>query len=91
MIKGRRGYIAEDVTSIVKPQDGENLTLSIDRKIQYLAHRELKAAVELHRAKAGSIVVLDAKTGEVLALANQPSYNPNNRGPVDPARNAIAH
>lgn len=86
VIKDRRGYIVEDVTSIVKPKDGENLTLSIDRKIQYLAHRELKAAVELHRAKAGSIVVLDAKTGEVLALANQPSYNPNNRVAVDPAR-----
>jgi cell division protein FtsI (penicillin-binding protein 3) len=86
VIKDRRGYIVEDVTSIVKPQDGENLTLAIDRKIQYLAYRELKAAVEKHRAKAGSIVVLDAKTGEVLALANQPSYNPNNRGAIDPAR-----
>ena len=86
VIKDRRGYIVEDVTSIVKPRDGENLTLSIDRKIQYLAYRELKAAVDMHRAKAGSIVVLDAKTGEVLALANQPSYNPNNRDGVDPAR-----
>ena len=83
VIKDRRGYIVEDVTSIVKPRDGESLTLSIDRKLQYLAYRELKAAVEKNRAKAGSIVVLDAKTGEVLALANQPSYNPNYRGPVD--------
>lgn len=86
VIKDRRGYIVEDVTSIVKPKDGDSLTLALDRKIQYLAYRELKAAVEKHRAKAGSIVVLDAKTGEVLALANQPSYNPNNRGATDPAR-----
>jgi cell division protein FtsI/penicillin-binding protein 2 len=52
--------------------------LSIDRRIQYLAHRELAKAVELHKAKAGAAIVLDAKTGEVLAMANVPTYNPNN-------------
>lgn len=79
VIKDRPGHIIEDVESIRTPQEGRNLALSIDRKIQYLAFRELKAAVDQHKAKAGAIVVLDAKTGEILALANLPSYNPNNR------------
>jgi cell division protein FtsI (penicillin-binding protein 3) len=79
VIKDRRGDIVEDVASIRTPKPGSDLTLSIDSKIQYLAYRELKLAVEQHRAKSGSIVVLDAKSGEVLALGNWPSYNPNNR------------
>ncbi len=79
VIKDRPGHIIEDVASVKTPQEGRNLALSIDRKIQYLAFRELKAAVEGNKAKAGAIVVLDAKTGEILALANLPSYNPNNR------------
>jgi cell division protein FtsI (penicillin-binding protein 3) len=86
VIKDRMGRIIEDVESIRAPQQGRDLTLSIDRKIQYLAYRELKAALEEHRAKAGGIVVLDAKTGEVLALVNLPAYNPNNRGRVEPQR-----
>lgn len=79
VIKDRPGHIIEDVESVKTPQEGRNLALSIDRSIQYLAYRELKSAVEMHKAKAGAIVVLDARTGEVLALANLPSYNPNNR------------
>lgn len=79
VIKDRLGRIVEDVESIRSPKPGKDLTLSIDSKIQYLAFRELKQAVELHKAKAGSIVVLDARSGEVLALANLPAYNPNNR------------
>lgn len=79
VIKDRVGNIIEDVESVKTPQEGRNLALSIDRKLQYLAFRELKAAVETHQAKAGAIVVLDAKSGEILALANLPSYNPNNR------------
>lgn len=79
VIKDRPGHIIEDVESVKTPQEGRNLALSIDRKIQYLAFRELKAAVEENRAKAGAIVVLDAKSGEILALANLPTYNPNNR------------
>ena len=59
------------------------MALSLDSKMQYLAYREIKLAVEQHHAKAGSIVVLDAKSGEVLALANWPSYNPNNRAKPD--------
>ncbi len=79
VIKDRRGDIVEDVKSIQSPQDGRDVILSIDNKIQYLAFSSLKQAVAEHRAKAGGIVVVDAKTGEVLALANLPTYNPNNR------------
>ena len=78
VIKDRQGHIVEDLEAVKVPQDGHDLVLSIDRKIQYLAYRELSHAVEQHKAKAGAIVVLDAKTGEVLALANVPTYNPNN-------------
>ena len=86
VIKDRLGRIIEDVESIRTPQQGRDLTLSIDLKLQYIAYRELNAALEAHRAKAGGIVVLDARTGEVLALANLPAYNPNNRGKIDPQR-----
>lgn len=79
VIKDRLGRIVEDIESIREPHDGKDLALSIDSKIQYIAFSALKDAVELHKAKAGGIVVLDAKTGEVLALANLPTYNPNNR------------
>ncbi|XZG70607.1 peptidoglycan D,D-transpeptidase FtsI family protein [Chitinibacteraceae bacterium HSL-7] len=86
VIRDRRGYIVEDISTIVPPKDGQTLTLSIDRRIQYLAYRELAKAVEEHQALGGGIVVLDARTGEVLALANAPSYNPNSRDRIDPAR-----
>ena len=86
VIKDRRGYIVEDVEGIKTPQEGRDLRLSVDSKIQYLAYRELKSAVLSHKAAAGSIVVLDAKSGEVLALANYPSFNPNNHETRDPAR-----
>jgi cell division protein FtsI (penicillin-binding protein 3) len=86
VIRDRLGHIVEDMESIRPPQNGRPLALSIDAKIQYLAYRELKAAVAAHRARAGSIVVLDVATGEVLAMANAPSFNPNNRGSYDPQR-----
>lgn len=86
VIKDRRGHIIEDVESIRQPQHGAKLSLSVDARIQYLAFRELKKAVADHRAKAGGIVVLDAHTGEVLAMANVPTYNPNNRLKFDPKR-----
>lgn len=79
VIKDRRGFIVEDVASLRAPKEGGDVTLSIDSKIQSLAFREIRQAVERNKAKGGSIVVLDARTGEVLALANWPSYNSNNR------------
>ena len=86
VIKDRLGRIVEDVESVRLPQQGRDLALSVDAKIQYLAYRELKSAVDANRAKAGGIVVLDVQTGEVLAMANLPSYNPNNRGKLEPRR-----
>jgi cell division protein FtsI (penicillin-binding protein 3) len=91
VIKDRLGRVVEDAEHIRAPVEGRDLTLSIDRKLQYLAYRELKAAVAQHRAKAGGIVVLDLKSGEVLALANVPAFNPNNRATLDAryARNRV--
>lgn len=83
VIKDRRGHIVEDVGSLHAPKPGSDIALSIDSKVQHLAYRELKAAVEQHHAKAGAVVVLDARSGEVLALANYPGYNPNNRENVN--------
>ena len=78
VIQDRQGHIVEDLEAVKVPQDGHDLVLSIDRRLQYLAFRELAKAVELHKAKAGAVVILDAKTGEVLAMVNLPTYNPNN-------------
>jgi len=86
VIKDRLGRIVEDVESIRAAQAGRDLVLSIDGKIQSLAYGALKAAVEQHRAKAGALVVLDLRSGEVLALANAPSYNPNNRARLSGAQ-----
>jgi len=79
VIKDRLGRIVDDVENIKAARSGRDLYLSIDRRIQYLAYRELKAAVKRNRARSGSAVLLDVKTGEILAIVNQPSYNPNNR------------
>ncbi|HQR04373.1 MAG: penicillin-binding protein 2 [Proteobacteria bacterium] len=79
VIRDRRGNIVEDVESIRAPLDGKDVTLALDSKIQYLAYSNLRQAIEQNRARAGGIVVLDVRTGEVLALANLPTYNPNNR------------
>jgi cell division protein FtsI (penicillin-binding protein 3) len=79
VVKDGRRHIVENLENIRSAHPGKTLALSIDRRIQYLAYRELKAAVQQQHAQSGSIVVLDSRTGEVLALANQPSFNPNNR------------
>ena len=79
VIKDRLGHIVEDVESIRAAQDGVDLQLSIDGKLQSLAYSALKRAVEATRAKAGGIIVIDVRSGEILALANVPSFNPNNR------------
>lgn len=79
VIKDRLGRVIEDIGAVREPHDGTDLTLSIDSKIQYIAFTQLKAAVDKFKAKAGGVVVIDIHTGEVLALANLPTYNPNNR------------
>ena len=79
VIKDRLGRIVEDVESIRGAQDGRDLTLSIDSKVQSLAYSALRDAVRVHRAKAGALVAVDVKSGEILALVNVPSFNPNNR------------
>ena len=79
IIQDRRGRVVADIESVREARPGRDLLLSIDKRIQYLAYRELKAQVAAQRARAGSVVVLDARSGEVLAMANQPAYNPNNR------------
>ena len=79
VIIDRLGRVVEDVGDYQAPSNGRDLQLSIDSKIQSIAFEEVKAAVEKHKAKAGGAVVLDAQTGEVLALANWPTYNPNQR------------
>ena len=86
VIRDRKKRIVEDIESIRVPRPGRDMALSIDSKIQHLAYRELKQAVEASKSKAGGIVVLDAQTGEVLALANLPVYNPNNRGKIKSER-----
>ena len=79
VIKDRRGNVVEDVESKRPPLEGKDIVLALDSKVQYLAYSYLKQALEQHRAKAGGVVVLDAGSGEILALANLPTYNPNNR------------
>lgn len=79
ILRDRLGRSVEDLGNLSLPKPGKDLVLSMDRRIQYLAYRELKAAVQKHRARSGSAVLLDVKTGEVLAMVNQPSFNPNNR------------
>lgn len=86
VIKDRKGRIVEDLENLKVPRDGKPLKLSIDERLQYVAHRELKAAVEANRAKGGALVMLDARNGEVLALVNMPDFNPNNRANFKPAQ-----
>ncbi len=86
VIQDRYGRIVQDVESIRPARPGRDLVLSIDLRIQYLAYRELKAAIREQRARAGSVVVLDVDTGEVLAMVNQPAFNPNDRDQIVPQR-----
>ncbi len=79
VLQDGRGQVVEEVEGLRDPVDGQSLMLSLDRRLQYLTYVELMRAVKDHRAKAGTAVILDAQTGEVLAMANQPSYNPNDR------------
>lgn len=80
VIKDNHGYIVQDAGSLNPPKPGNDITLSLNSNLQHIAYRELENAVRAHQAKSGAVVILDSRTGEVLALANYPSYNPNNRG-----------
>jgi cell division protein FtsI (penicillin-binding protein 3) len=86
VIKDRLGRVVEDVGDTLAPVDGKDLQLSIDSKVQFFAYQKLRDSVMEHKAKAGSVVVLDAITGEVLALANYPSYSPGKRNNLSPAQ-----
>ncbi len=79
VIKDRLGRVVEDIESVRPPHDGKDMQLSVDSKIQYIAYTHLKDAVEKFKAKAGGAVVLNVQTGEILALVNLPTYNPNDR------------
>lgn len=78
VIKDNHGYIVQDAGSLNPPKPGNDITLSLNSNLQHIAYRELENAVRAHQAKSGAVVILDSRTGEVLALANYPSYNPNN-------------
>jgi cell division protein FtsI (penicillin-binding protein 3) len=86
IVQDRLGRVIEDVELVSPPRPGRELRTSIDLRLQYLAYRELKLAVTESRARSGSVVILDPATGEVLAMVNQPSYNPNARSQLDVAR-----
>ena len=86
VIKDRLGRVVENVGDTLPPVDGKDLQLSIDSKVQFFAYQKLRDSVIEHKAKAGSVVVLDAVTGEVLALANYPSYSPGKRNNLSPAQ-----
>ncbi len=79
VLKDRLGHVIKNVAILQQPSQGKNINLSIDHRIQYLAYRVLKWQVDKYHAASGSVMVLDAKTGEILADVNQPSYNPNDR------------
>ncbi|WP_375138177.1 peptidoglycan D,D-transpeptidase FtsI family protein [Stutzerimonas azotifigens] len=85
VLKDRRGRLIRDVQVVSNAKSGKSLSLSIDLRLQYLAHRELRNALVEFGAKAGSLAMVDVKTGEVLAMVNQPTYNPNNRRNLQPA------
>ncbi|MCQ4270793.1 peptidoglycan D,D-transpeptidase FtsI family protein [Pseudomonas kuykendallii] len=85
VLKDRRGHLIRDLQVTRNAKAGKALSLSIDLRLQYLAHRELRNALVEFGAKAGSLVMVDVKTGEILAMVNQPTYNPNNRRNLQPA------
>ena len=83
VLKDRKGRLVRDLHLLQDAKPGGDLTLSIDLRLQYMAYRELKKSVDEHDADGGSLVMMDARNGEVLAMANLPSYNPNNRTSID--------
>ena len=86
VIQDGRGQVIQEVEVMKAPVQGVDLVTSIDLRVQYLAYRELKGAMKKYNAHAGTVIVLDIATGEVLAMVNQPSFNPNDRMQFDAAR-----
>ncbi len=86
VIRDRRGAIIEDGGMVRAPRDGEDVALSIDKQLQFIAHTALQQAISEHKAAAGAVAVLDVRTGELLALVNAPTYNPNNRSDLSGAQ-----
>ncbi|HET6633311.1 MAG TPA: penicillin-binding protein 2 [Rhodanobacteraceae bacterium] len=86
VIRDRRGRVVENVDMVEQPQPSRDLTLSIDRRIQYLAWRDLEHTVQEHGAASGSLVVMDVRSGEILAMVDQPGYNPNNINASEPGQ-----
>ena len=86
VVRDNRGRTVRDIGLVKEAKPGNDLQLSLDLRLQYLAYRELKAAVDAHDARGGTIVMLDTRNGEILAMANQPSFNPNDRDQFDPHR-----
>ncbi|TNY07558.1 penicillin-binding protein 2, partial [Escherichia coli] len=79
VVRDRLGRVVEDIGDIVPAANGQDIDLSVDSKVQFFAYQRIRDAVAENKAKAGSVVVLDVQSGEVLALANFPSYDPGNR------------
>ncbi|OOG26463.1 cell division protein [Thioalkalivibrio denitrificans] len=92
VLRDRLGRVIRDVENIRPARPGKDVTLTLDQRVQYLAYRELKAAVQAHGARGGSLVIMDARNGDILAMANQPAFNPNNRAGlvVEASRNRAA-
>lgn len=86
VIQDGQGRVVAEVEGIRDPHEGKAIALSLDRRLQFLAYRELKRAVKKHHARGGAAVILDVATGEILAMVNQPSYNPNDRSSIRPGR-----
>lgn len=84
VLRDRKGRLIKDLSLIADAAPGQDVSLSIDQRLQYIAYRELKAAVRAHNANGGTLVMLDVHTGEILAMVNQTSYNPNNRERINP-------
>ncbi len=83
VLQDRMGEVVDSIEVVRPPRSGEEIVSSIDLRIQYLAYRELKSAIRDDQARAGSVIVLDVQTGEILAMVNQPSFNPNDRSALD--------
>ncbi len=86
VLRDRLERTIEDVERLREPQPGRDLTLTLDRRLQYIAYRELKTAVERHQARGGSVVLMEPHTGEILAMVNQPAFNPNRRSDISGGR-----